>query len=66
MYNYVGEIYHTIFVNNDNMNLLIAHIYLDNIVFVGMSGKMVDHFFKQVHAKFEMSMFDELTYFLRF
>lgn len=41
-------------------------IYVDNIVFGGMSQEMVDHFVKQMQDEFEMSMVGELSYFLGF
>jgi hypothetical protein len=43
---------------------MIAQIYVDDIVFVGMSNQMVQHFVKQMQYEFEMSLVGELTYFL--
>jgi hypothetical protein len=43
---------------------MIAQIYVDDIVFAGMSNKMVQHFIQQMQSKFEMSLVGELTYFL--
>ena len=54
----------TLFVKDDNERLMIAQIYVDDIVFGGMSDKMVQHFIQQMQPKFEMSLVGELTYFL--
>ena len=43
---------------------MIDQIYVDDIVFGGMSNEMVQHFVKQMQSKFEMSLVGELTYFL--
>ncbi|XP_058767600.1 uncharacterized mitochondrial protein AtMg00810-like [Vicia villosa] len=43
---------------------MIAQIYVDDIVFGGMSNQMVEHFVKQMQSEFEMSFVGELTYFL--
>ncbi|PNX60828.1 putative gag-pol polyprotein, partial [Trifolium pratense] len=47
-----------------NGNLLIAQIYVDDIVFGGMAEPMVQHFVRQMQSEFEMSLVGELTYFL--
>lgn len=47
--------------------LIIAQVYVDDIVFGGMSQKMVDLLVQQIKmTEFEMSMVGELTYFLGF
>jgi hypothetical protein len=43
---------------------MIAQIYVDDIVFGGMSNQMVQHFVHQMKSEFEMSLVGELTYFL--
>jgi len=43
---------------------MIAHIYVDDIVFGGMSNQMVQNFVHQMQSDFEMSLVGELTYFL--
>lgn len=45
---------------------MIAQIYADDIVYGGMSAKMVDHFVQQMQAEFKMNMVGELKYFLGF
>ena len=54
----------TLFVKDNNGRLMIARIYVDDIVFGGMSNKMVQHFIQQMQSEFEMSLVGELTYFL--
>jgi len=43
---------------------MIAQIYVDDIVFRGMSNTMVQHFVHQMQSEFEMILLGELTYFL--
>lgn len=45
---------------------MIAHIYVDDIVFGEMSSEIVHHFVLKMHDEFEMSMVGELTYFFGF
>ncbi|XP_058774533.1 uncharacterized mitochondrial protein AtMg00810-like [Vicia villosa] len=54
----------TLFVKENDGKLMIAQIYVDDIVFRGMSDQMVEHFVKQMQSEFEMSLVGELTYFL--
>ncbi|XP_058787712.1 uncharacterized mitochondrial protein AtMg00810-like [Vicia villosa] len=43
---------------------MVAQIYVDGIVFGGMSDEMVQLFVKQMQYEIEMSLVGELTYFL--
>jgi len=54
----------TLFVKKEKGRLMIALIYVDDIVFGGMSNQMVQHFVHQMQSEFEMSLVGELTYFL--
>ncbi|GAU42103.1 hypothetical protein TSUD_134870 [Trifolium subterraneum] len=54
----------TLFVKKEKGDFIIAQIYVDDIVFGGMSSKMVQHFVQQMQSEFEMSLVGELTYFL--
>ncbi|PNY10358.1 retrotransposon-related protein, partial [Trifolium pratense] len=54
----------TLFMKDVEGKLMIAQIYVDDIVFGGMSRQMVEHFVKQMQSEFEMSLVGELTYFL--
>lgn len=53
-----------LFVKNDGGKLMIAQIYVDDIVFSGMSDTLVQNFVQQMHSEFEISLVEELTYFL--
>ncbi|KAK2459144.1 putative mitochondrial protein [Trifolium repens] len=54
----------TLFVKEERGKFIIAQIYVDDIVFGGMSNTMVQHFVQQMQSEFEMSLVGELTYFL--
>jgi hypothetical protein len=43
---------------------VITQIYVDDIVFVGISNHMVQHFVQQMQSEFEMSLVGEFSYFL--
>ncbi|GAA0159517.1 transmembrane signal receptor [Lithospermum erythrorhizon] len=45
---------------------MVAQIYVDDIIFGGMSDQLVQQFVQQMKSEFEMSMVDELSYFLGF
>src|SRR3954466_11001587 len=59
-----GGIDKTLFVKDEGGKILIAQIYVDDIVFGGMSDKITRHFVDQMQSEFEMSLVGELTYFL--
>ncbi|WJX23068.1 hypothetical protein P8452_12315 [Trifolium repens] len=54
----------TLFVKQEGGKFIIAQIYVNDIVFGGMSDTMIQHFVKQMQSEFEMSLVGELTYFL--
>src|ERR1044072_5536153 len=54
----------TLFVKKDKGKLMITQIYVDDIVFGGMSSQMVEHFVQQMKSEFEMSLVGELNCFL--
>lgn len=45
-----GRIDKTLFVKNDRGKLTITQIYVDDIVFDGMSDKIVEHFIHQIQS----------------
>ncbi|GJS34407.1 retrovirus-related pol polyprotein from transposon TNT 1-94 [Tanacetum coccineum] len=55
----------TLFTKKKSSNLIIAQIYVDDIIFGSTSQDMCDEFAKIMHDEFEMSMMGELNYFLR-
>lgn len=54
----------TLFIKEKDGKLMIAQIYVDDIVFGGISDESVEHFVKQIQSEFDMSLVYELTYFL--
>ena len=46
-----GGIDKTLFVKNEGGKLMVAQIYVDDIVFGGMSSKMVQHFVEQMQSE---------------
>ncbi|KAK2362195.1 putative mitochondrial protein [Trifolium repens] len=59
-----GETDKTLFVRQEKGKLMIAQIYVDDIVFGGMTDALVKQFVHQIQSEFEMSLVGELTYFL--
>ena len=54
----------TLFVKNDEAYLLVAQVYIDDIVFGATIDDRVIEFFEEMKKEFEMSMVGELTFFL--
>ena len=59
-----GYVDRTLFVKNDEDYLLVAQIYVDDIVFGATIDAQAIEFFKEMKREFEMSMLGELTFFL--
>ena len=54
----------TLFVKNDEDYLLVAQVYVDDIVFGATIDDQAIEFSKEMKKEFEMSMVGELTFFL--
>ena len=54
----------TLFIKKIKSDVVIAQIYVDDIIFGSTSNSEVQIFVKQMQQEFEMSMVGELTYFL--
>ncbi|XP_012850949.1 PREDICTED: uncharacterized protein LOC105970659 [Erythranthe guttata] len=59
-----GSVDRTLFFKKSKGDILIAQIYVDDIVFGSTSQTKIEEFVKQMSSEFEMSMVGELTYFL--
>ena len=59
-----GSVDKTLFIQQNKKNILIAQVYVDDIVFSSTSEFMSDKFAKKMASKFEMSMVGELSFFL--
>ena len=53
------------FIKNVNLHIIIAQIYVDDIIFGSTSELEVKIFVDQMKSEFEMSMVGELTFFSR-
>ena len=54
----------TLFVKNDEAYLLVAQVYIDDIVFGATIDDRAIEFSKEMKKEFKMSMVGELTFFL--
>ena len=59
-----GSIDTTLFTKKDNKNLLIIQICVDDIIFGAINKYLCEEFAKLMQNEFEMSMMDELNFFL--
>ena len=60
-----GYVDRTLFVKNDDNYLLVAQVYVDDIVFGATVDARAIEFSEEMEKEFEMSMVGELTIFLR-
>jgi hypothetical protein len=60
----MGTVDKTLFLLKHGNDLLVVQIYVDDIVFGGSSHNLVAKFIDEMSREFEMSMMDELQYFL--
>ena len=59
-----GQADRTLFVKRDEKSLIIAQVYVDDIVFGSSINHLAQEFSKEMKKEFEMSMVGELNYFL--
>ena len=59
-----GEVDRTLFIKRPNDELLVAQIYVDDIVFGATSRELTLSFDEKMKTKFKMSMVGQLTFFL--
>ena len=59
-----GGVDKTLFIKRESKHILIAQIYVDDIVFGSTCEKLANHFSEHMKSQFEMSMMGELSYFL--
>ncbi|GKC75370.1 retrovirus-related pol polyprotein from transposon TNT 1-94 [Tanacetum coccineum] len=59
-----GYIVPTLFITKHGDDILLVHIYVDDIIFGSMNPKLSKKFEKLMHNKFEISMMGELKFFL--
>ncbi|WVZ97231.1 hypothetical protein U9M48_042781 [Paspalum notatum var. saurae] len=61
----MGSVDKTLFLLSRGYDTLIVQIYVDDIIFGGSSHALVSSFAEQMSREFEMSLMDELQFFLR-
>ena len=59
-----GQAERTLFVKRDEESLLVAQVYVDDIVFGSIIDHLAHEFLKEIKREFEMSVVGELNYFL--
>ncbi|GAA0145049.1 transmembrane signal receptor [Lithospermum erythrorhizon] len=61
-----GGVDNTLFIKKERDQFMVAQIYVDDIVFRGVSNQLVKQLVQQMEAEFEISIVGELKYFLGF
>ena len=59
-----GKADETLFIKKEDGELIIAQVYVDDIIFGSTKDELTHSFSKLMQGKFEMSMIGELTHFL--
>ena len=59
-----GSVDTTLFLKKHKHDMLVAQIYVDDIIFSATNQNLCEHFGKEIQNGFEMSMMRELTFFL--
>jgi hypothetical protein len=60
----MGSVDKTLFTLNHDTDFLLVQIYVDDIIFGGSSHTLVSRFQEMMESEFQMSMMEELTFFL--
>jgi hypothetical protein len=60
----MGKVDQTLFLLRQGKEILIVHVYVDDIAFGGSSNSLVVRFVEDMSREFEMSMMGELQFFL--
>nr|GEX03512.1 retrovirus-related Pol polyprotein from transposon TNT 1-94 [Tanacetum cinerariifolium] len=59
-----GTIDPTLFIRHFHDNILVVHVYVDDIIFGSTHPRYIQLFFDLMKSRFEMSMMGEMTFFL--
>ncbi|GKC66634.1 putative ribonuclease H-like domain-containing protein, partial [Tanacetum coccineum] len=59
-----GKIDKTLFIRRDKGDIMLVHVYVDDIIFGFTKKSLCTEFEKMMHKKFQMSSMRELTFFL--
>ena len=60
-----GKVDQTLFIKRKNSELIVAQVYVDDIIFGSTKDELAHGFSKLMQVEFKMSMIGELTHFLR-
>ena len=60
-----GKADQNLFIKREDGELIVAQVYVDDIIFGSAKDELAYGFSKLMQAEFEMSMIGELTHFLR-
>ena len=59
-----GKVDQTLFIKREDDEMIVAHVYVDDIIFGSTKDEFAYSFSKLMQAEFEMSMIGELNHFL--
>ena len=59
-----GKVDQTLFIKREDDELIVAQVYVDDIIFGSTKDELAHSFLKLMQAEFKMSMIGELTHFL--
>ena len=59
-----GQAYQNLFIKRENGKLIVAQVYVDDIIFESTKDELAHEFSKFMQADFEIRMIGELNYFL--
>ena len=59
-----GKADQTLFIKREDSELIVAQVYVDDIIFGSTKDELAHGFSKLMQAEFEMSMIEELIHFL--
>ena len=59
-----GQAAQILFIKRENGDLMVAQVYVDDIIFGSTKDELAHHFSKLMQAEFEMSMIGVLNHFL--
>ena len=59
-----GKANQTLFIKQEDGELIVAQVYIDDIIFGSTKDELAHNFSKLMQVEFEMSMIGELTHFL--
>ena len=59
-----GKVDQTLFIKREDSKLIVAQVYVDDIIFGSIKDELAHSFSKLIQGEFRMSIIGELTHFL--